>query len=210
MDLKFEIRENLIENLTVGIVITTQQGQILFANQAIRDMTGYKEEEIKTIDGWYEKAYPDPEDRKKAKKYFQYDMENNINDRTYKITTAAGDYKYFNFRYSSLKDGKMLFEIIDISDRIEKKQELENQKIIFENLFTNSLEGIILLNQDFKILDINKRFEKIFKISKEDFIDENVFEAVSIYKNHKELKKEMKEILEQENWEDQVKFEVND
>ncbi|MFN2341641.1 MAG: diguanylate cyclase [Halanaerobium sp.] len=87
--------------------------------------------------------------------------------------------------------------------------ELENQKIIFENLFTNSLEGIVLLDQDLKIIDLNKKFEKIFEISKNDFINKSVFEAVNIFKNHKDIKREMTKILEKEYWEDEVKFEIN-
>ena len=136
-------------------------------------MTGYTEAEIKTMEDWYKKAYPDLKSRKKAKKYFEYDIENDIQDRTYKITTAAGDYKYFNFRYSQLDDGKMLFEIIDISHRIKQKQELKNQKIIFENLFTNSLEGIVLLDKNLNIIDANEKFRKIFELDEEKIIDKN-------------------------------------
>jgi PAS domain S-box-containing protein len=166
MNPNLEIKKNLINNLSIGIVVTNQQGDILFTNKAIKEMTGYTEAEIKNLNDWYKKAYPNPKYREKAKKFFQYDLENNIKDRTYKITTAAGNYKYFNFRYSELEAGNTLFEIIDISYRIEQKHELENQKIIFENLFTNSLEGIALLDQDYKILNINKKFEEIFNLSK--------------------------------------------
>ncbi|RCW50733.1 MULTISPECIES: diguanylate cyclase domain-containing protein [unclassified Halanaerobium] len=120
--------ESLIDRLSIGIVIADKQGQLLFTNQTIKEMTGYTEDDIKTMEDWYKKAYPDQEYRKKAKKYFQYDIENNIQDRTYKITTAAGDYKYFNFRYSQLDDEKIIFEIIDISHRLQQKHELENKE----------------------------------------------------------------------------------
>ncbi|TDO91259.1 diguanylate cyclase with PAS/PAC sensor [Halanaerobium saccharolyticum] len=123
-----QLMETLIDKLSTWVVIVDQQGQLLFTNQTIREMTGYTEAEIKTMEDWYKKAYPDPESREKVKKHFQYDIENNIKDRTYKITTAAGDYKYFNFRYSNLDDGKILFEIIDISHRIKQKQELKELK----------------------------------------------------------------------------------
>ncbi|SDC09911.1 PAS domain S-box protein [Halanaerobium congolense] len=121
-----QLMKSLINKLSIGVVIADQQGQLLFTNQTIKEMTGYTEAEIKTMEDWYKKAYPDLKSRKKAKKYFEYDIENDIQDRTYKITTAAGDYKYFNFRYSQLDDGKILFEIIDISHRIKQKQELKN------------------------------------------------------------------------------------
>jgi diguanylate cyclase (GGDEF)-like protein/PAS domain S-box-containing protein len=209
MNPNLEIKKNLINNLSIGIVVTNQQGDILFTNKAIKEMTGYTEAEIKNLNDWYKKAYPNPKYREKAKKFFQYDLENNIKDRTYKITTAAGNYKYFNFRYSELEAGNTLFEIIDISYRIEQKHELENQKIIFENLFTNSLEGIALLDQDYKILNINKKFEEIFNLSKNNIKDRDIFDAVTLFEKHENIKKEMKKIRDKDNWEDQVRFKVD-
>jgi diguanylate cyclase (GGDEF)-like protein/PAS domain S-box-containing protein len=204
-----ELMENLINKLSIGVVIADQQGQLLFTNQTIKEMTGYTEAEIKTMEDWYKKAYPDQEYREKVKKYFEYDIENDIQDRTYKITTAAGKYKYFNFRYSQLDDGKMLFEIIDISHRIKQKQELKNQKIIFENLFTNSLEGIVLLDSEFRILDANNKFEEIFEISKSDIKDEFALDAVNLYEERENIVKEINTILEKEDWENEVRFKVN-
>jgi len=147
MDSIIKFEKDIINSLSIGIIVASQQGKIIFINKAIREMTGYKRTEIKTMDDWYKKACPDPEYRKKVKDYFQYDSADNTTDRTYKIITAAGDHKYFNFRYSKLENEKMLFEIIDISHRIAQKRKLENQKLIFENLFTNSLEGIVLLDK---------------------------------------------------------------
>ncbi|TDX38300.1 PAS domain S-box-containing protein/diguanylate cyclase (GGDEF)-like protein [Halanaerobium congolense] len=204
-----QLMKSLINKLSIGVVIADQQGQLLFTNQTIKEMTGYTEAEIRTMEDWYKKAYPDPESRKKAKKFFQYDIENDIQDRTYKITTAAGKYKYFNFRYSQLDDGKMLFEIIDISHRIKQKQELKNQKIIFENLFTNSLEGIVLLDSEFRILDANNKFEEIFEISKSDIKEEFALDAVSLYEEPENIEREINAILEKEDWENEVRFKVN-
>jgi diguanylate cyclase (GGDEF)-like protein/PAS domain S-box-containing protein len=201
--------KSLIDKLSIGVVIADQQGQLLFTNQTIREMTGYTEVEIRTMEDWYKKAYPDPESRKKAKNFFQYDIENDIQDRTYKITTAAGEYKYFNFRYSQLDDGKVLFEIIDISHRIKQKQELKNQKIIFENLFTNSLEGIALMDSEFRILDANNKFEEIFEILKNDIKDEFALDAVSLYEEPENIEREINAILEKEDWENDVRFKVN-
>ncbi|MFP4020062.1 MAG: diguanylate cyclase domain-containing protein [Halanaerobium sp.] len=207
MEPDFRIENNLINNLSIGIVITNQSGELLFTNQTIREMTGYTEEEIKTIDDWYSRAYPDPESRKEVKKYFKYDMENNINNRTYKIKTAAGDYKYFNFRYSKLEEDKMLFEIIDISYKIEQKQTLENQKIIFEKLFTNSLEAIALLDQELKILNVNKKFEETFATSEQTILNKKIFDVLNLYKNNN---REMRELLEKDNWKDELRFKIND
>lgn len=209
MDSDLKTKKNLIDNLTIGIAVTNQQGQILFVNQAIKKMTGYTEAEIKNMEDWFKKAYPNRKDRNKAKEFFQYDIENNISDRTYKIKTAAGDYKYLNFRQSRLEAGQNLFEIIDISNKIKEKQELETKKIIFKNLFTNSLEAIAFLDKNLNILNINKRFEEIFNISKQNIMNKSVLDVLNFSENYKNSNQEMKKILKNEYWEDQLKFKVD-
>jgi len=156
-----QLMEDLINKLSIGVVIVDQQGQLLFANQTIREMTGYTEDEIKTMEDWYKKAYPDQKSREKAKKYFQYDIENDIKDRTYKITTAAGNYKYFNFRYSKLDGGEMLFEIIDISHRIKQKQELKEVKERLELAVSGANIGIWDWNAGNDIVHFNNNWAQM-------------------------------------------------
>lgn len=209
MDTNIGFEKSLINNLSIGIAVTNQQGNILFTNKAIRKLTGYTKKEVRTLNEWFEKAYPDPAIREKAVKSFEYDLEHEISDRTYKITTARGNYKYFNFRYSKLSADKMLYEIIDITDRIKQQQKLENQKVIFENLFTNSLEAILLLDENLKVLDVNKKFEKIFELSKKDVLNKYALDAVNLAEDIKNIKKEMSMVLDGKEWENEVRFKVN-
>lgn len=204
-----QLMKSLINKLSIGVVIADQQGQLLFTNQTIKEMIGYTESEIKTMEDWYKKAYPDQKYREEAKKYFEYDIENDIQDRTYKITTAAGNYKYFNFRYSQLDDGKILFEIIDISHRIKQKQELKNQKIIFENLFTNSLEGIVLLDKNSNIIDANEKFRKIFELDEEKIIDKNINKVAIPKMKSEDLGEAKKLLLHNQECEKEIAYTVN-
>ena len=201
--------DNLIDHLSVGLVLTDQAGNIIFTNEVIRKMTGYTEDEIKTVADWYKKAYPNKQEREKAKNNFQHDLENNITDRTYKVMTADGTYKYFNFRYSELEAGKTLFEIIDITGKMESKQKLKSKKLIFENLFTNSLEGIVLLDHNLKIIEINKKFEEIFEVTEEQVVSKYVFDVVSINADSKDIEKVKKEVLNYQGWKNELSFKVN-
>jgi diguanylate cyclase (GGDEF)-like protein/PAS domain S-box-containing protein len=210
MNSNAEIINDLINKLSIGLVLTDKKGKIIFTNDKIKKMTGYNEAEIKTIDDWYKAAYPDPEYREKAKKHYEYDIENNIHDRTYKITTAAGEYKYFNFRYSQLETDKMLFEIIDISQRIEQKQELKKQKILFENLFTNSLEGIVLIDHDLKIIDANNKFREIFEVSEEKIINKNINQVAVSQVNQSVIKRAEQIFMQKQEWEEEISYLVNE
>lgn len=204
-----ELIKDLVAKLSIGIVLTDQQGNLIFANEVIKEMSGYSEKEIKTVDDWYKKAYPDQKYRAKIKKLFQYDIEHNINNRTHKIKTAAGEFKFFNFRYSKLLDGKMLYEIIDITEKVEQKKKIRNQKIIFENLFYNSLQAIVLIDDNFKIINVNKQFEKTFKLDKTDILNKYIFNKVFINENYLDIHKEKQKIIENDNWENEVSFIVD-
>lgn len=209
METEHQIQKNLINKFSIGIAVIDKEGRIIFVNQKIREITGYTAREVKNMNDWFENAFPDPEYRKKAKKYYQYDLEHNITDRTYKITTAAGKHKYLNFRHSKLEAGKLLFEIIDISEKIKEKRELRDRKIFFENLFINSLEAIAILDKDLKIIDVNNKFKQMFEVSKQEVLNKFALEAVKIIEDPEDIVEEMKLVLEGKEWENQVRFLVN-
>lgn len=209
MNLKSDLREDLIDKLSIGIVLADQEGEFLFINNVIQEITGYTEKEIKNLTDWYEKAYPDQGKREKVKKLFQSDIENDIRDRTHKITTAAGEHKYLNFRYSELADGKMLFEIIDISNKIKQKQQQKNQKLIFENLFTNSLVGIVLLDKELNILEANNKFKKIFEVTENNIINKKI-EQIAVPKSSIDDMDQAKEFFFQDlEWKREIPYLVN-
>jgi diguanylate cyclase (GGDEF)-like protein/PAS domain S-box-containing protein len=210
MNLKSELREDLIDKLSIGIILVNQKGEFVFANNVIQKMTGYTEKEVNSLTTWYEKVFPNPEKRKKVKKIFKSDIKNDIPDRTHKITTAAGEHKYLNFRYSELEAGMILFEIIDISHKIKQKQQLKKQKIIFENLFTNSLAGIVLLDRDLNILEANKKFKEIFEVAEERLINKNINQIAVPVSSSDRIKQKKKFFLQGRKLKEYAAYRVND
>ncbi len=51
---------------------------------------------------------------------------------------------------------------------------LEVQKILFEKLFNESLEGILLMDENYNVLDVNSKFEEIFKFNKDNIKGRNI------------------------------------
>jgi diguanylate cyclase (GGDEF)-like protein/PAS domain S-box-containing protein len=52
--------------------------------------------------------------------------------------------------------------------------ELVDQKRLFENLFDESLEGILLMDQDYNVLKVNSKFEEVFGYSEAELLDNNL------------------------------------
>ena len=53
----------------------------------------------------------------------------------------------------------------DITTRKRAEKELELQKVHFQQLFENSPEGIVILDNEERVLDVNRGFEQLFQFS---------------------------------------------
>lgn len=78
-----------------------------------------------------------------------------------------------------IEDGKITGGMVlaeDITGRKRMEEELILQKAYFQQLFDNSPEGIIMLDNNDRIISVNKGFEKLFQYSVEEargrYIDE--------------------------------------
>ncbi|MGP3779190.1 HD domain-containing phosphohydrolase [Halanaerobium saccharolyticum] len=76
------------------------------------------------------------------------------------------------------KDKKLLQEFKNIVEEdlelLINQVELVDQKRLFENLFDESLEGILLMDQDYNVLKVNSKFEEVFGYSEAELLDNNL------------------------------------
>jgi PAS domain S-box-containing protein len=66
----------------------------------------------------------------------------------------------------------------DITDRKKAEEELEIQKVYFEQLFERSPDAIALLNINSKIRDINESFSKLFGFEKDEIVGKQINELI--------------------------------
>ncbi len=76
------------------------------------------------------------------------------------------------------KDKKLLQEFKRIIEEdlelLINQIELSDQKKLFENLFNKSLEGILLMDQDYNVLKANPKFEEVFGYSEDELLGNNI------------------------------------
>ncbi len=75
--------------------------------------------------------------------------------------------RHFDVFYTYLRNANdeaagILCNAKDITDEIRVKEELQNQKAYFSQLFDNSPEGIVILDKNDIIINVNKGFEDLF------------------------------------------------
>jgi len=109
--------------------------------------------------------------------------ENKFQTFEYKLDFKEGK-KYFEAHFVVLNtvgdsSKEVLATIRNITDRKKTEDILKKQKAYFEQLFKNSTEGIVLLDNDYYVLRANKEFEEIFGYKESDIKGKNVDDLIT-------------------------------
>jgi diguanylate cyclase (GGDEF)-like protein/PAS domain S-box-containing protein len=160
------------------VVLLDPEGKIVRFNKACERLTGYKEEEVKGQTVW--ELFLDENQIGEVKKVF-----NQLKNRDYPNKsegywlTKTGEKKEISWANNVILDDKGEIKYIvgtgiDISDRIEQEEKLKEQKAYFEQLFNNSPEAIVLLDNKHRVLKANKKFEVLFGFKESEIINRNI------------------------------------
>ncbi len=110
---------HLVENLPAGAVLV--QGESLYFNKAIAEMTGYNLDEIDTLGAWFDKLYD--KDSSLIRSYYEQDRDNNFTDpRTVSIVTKEGVKRWATFFAYKFETGEVWL-VQDVTER-KKMDEL--------------------------------------------------------------------------------------
>jgi PAS domain S-box-containing protein len=133
----------LYENLFLGVTVWSQDGKLILSNNGFTKLTGYSVEDIKTLEDWFPKAYPDPEYRDKVMTDWQESTLQQKAIREFDVTCKDGNVKSIEFRGSFLPDGRALVTMSDVTDRkLAEKIFRQSQEI---KLRSRKMESLGLL-----------------------------------------------------------------
>lgn len=126
---------------------------------------------------------------------FMYQINVSLKDREiktfeYKLEIAKKT-KFFDTRLVPVGEEDEIGQIIlssirNITQIKETEIELKQQKAYFEQLFYNSTEGIVLLDNNHHVLKVNKKFEKIFSYSEKEILGKDLDNYILPDMNFKE------------------------
>jgi PAS domain S-box-containing protein len=125
-----DLLDSLFENVMLGVTVWNQEGELLLSNRGFADVTGYSMEEIKTLEDWFPKAYPDPEYREKVLADWKISTGQESVIREFKVTCKNGEVKDIEFRGTFLPDGRALVTMSDITDRKESERMIQESQEI--------------------------------------------------------------------------------
>src|SRR3990170_957506 len=132
-----------IVNANVGIITYGPEGEVKVFNPKMEEMTGFKRTEIPTLVNWFEKLYPNEEERRKVRdKWFKrMSEEGEVKEGHAIITTKEGKRRNFLFNAVQLESGDSIAFAHDITER--KLADKSLNRIIEELATTNDKLNVV-------------------------------------------------------------------
>ena len=162
----------LIENITDMISLVDENGRIIYASPSVKNILGYEPEEYIGSNIF---NLIQPEDKPEVEIQFAKALEtpgNIVNDFHFRFRNKKGEWLWSEATAHNLLEepsiGAVVLSYRDITERKKAEEEILLQKSYFQQLFENSPEGIVILDNQDRIVDANKGFERMFQYTTEE------------------------------------------
>ena len=172
-----EKNRKTIVNANVGIIAYGPEGEVNVLNPKMEEMIGFNRTEIPTLAKWFEKLYPNEEERRKVKDNWFKRMsgEGEVKEGHAIITTKEGKRRNFLFNAVQLESGDSIAFAHDITERKKAEEALRGSEEKWRSLAENAPNIIIIVDRLGTIQFINRtvvdaRPEEIVGKSIYDFI----------------------------------------
>jgi len=163
--------ENLIlNNIVEGVTVWDQNGELVFANRAFFELTGYSPEDIRNLEDWFTRAYPDPDSRARIIADWKASSSLAEASRKFQITCGDGSAKAIEFKAVFMPQGWALVTLTDVQDRHQVHQALLQSEHKYYTLFNQSNDGIFLHDLQGNILEVNDLARDMFGYSQAELL----------------------------------------
>lgn len=192
---QLDLLNSLFDRLNLGITVWDAEGRLLMANKGFRELTGYTPEEIGNLDGWFPKAYPDPEYRRRVLADWNLSKKSSDAVREFKVACKDGTVKAVEFRGTFLPDGRALVTMADITEREHVREEnLKRQKFL-ESVLYHAPDAIVALDEEHRVISWNRGAVKMFGYSPEETMGVQLDDLVAIGEQHTEAGQKTRQVL---------------
>ncbi|WP_158247131.1 ABC transporter substrate binding protein [Geothermobacter hydrogeniphilus] len=127
----------LIEDSPNPIRVTRLGGNIDFVNRRFTEVFGYTRDDLPNMDAWFDKAYPDDDDRKRVRHFWNSQIEqsssfgNPVEMQEWKVRCKNGDIRDIEFNHSQLGElGVSIMFDVTRRNRAEQERRALEQKIL--------------------------------------------------------------------------------
>lgn len=173
-----------IKNAPVGIFVIDNKGNFKEVNKQACELTGYEKDEL------FKKTIFELSTRKEkvTNYFFKKFKKDKIIELEDQFIRNNGRMFYARVNGIVIDQNSLLVFAEDIDKKIKMRNRLKRQKAYFEQLFNESTEGIVLLNNKGIILKVNQHFLKMFEYRRDEAIGTNIDQLITPKKKKEEGK----------------------
>ncbi len=153
----------VVEHTPVPISYTLAGGEEVHFNRAFTETYGWTEEDVPTLEVWFEKAYPDADYRREVLALWSADIERarradgSIGPRLYKVAAKDGSVREVEIR-AVVFEGEFFGSFLDLTERNRAQRQLSESESSLRRLIENAPVGIVRMETDTGRLWVNKEF----------------------------------------------------
>ena len=153
----------LVENSPVGTVLTSSNGDYLYANPKFVEMFGYTLTDVPNGEAWLRKAFPNPSARNMVRNVWHEDLcssqPGEARPRVFEVTCKDNSRKIILFRTVTLDDGRQLITYEDISERQRSEEALRKSQEKYTKLYKASPAWLLVSTlAEGRFLEVNDAF----------------------------------------------------
>ncbi len=135
-----------LEHASCGAVVasTRADGAMLYANREFTRITGYRLEDLPTVQDWILRAYPDPEYRAFVMGNWERDVSEPERDVVYRVRCADGGDRHLLLRAALMSGERMVVTMLDFSQQESTIRALEESEERFRQLADTLPTGLVV------------------------------------------------------------------
>ena len=177
---------DLINNLLIGICVWDDDGKILEINKGFTEITGYDMSDIKNINDWFLRAYPDENYRNIVSVSWNESLTTDIAIKTFKVNCKDGVVKDLEFRATFTVNNKSIVSFTDITENIKKNNKTIKKADYLKRVIMTIPEIVLILDEDGYYSDIWSTGHKGLIRSDDELIGKNISEMLpkTVVKNY--------------------------
>lgn len=158
--------KSLTEAIPVGISFCNTQGDIIYINKAFTKIFGHTGKNLKTIQDWFNKAYPDKMSAQQAKNRWanhvqQVQHENMSTTHELVLLAKNGTKKIIEIK-TAYSNGNIYNIFIDLTEKRSIEAEAKETASKFKRIIENFPVPMASCNLNYNLLFTNKKFKEIF------------------------------------------------
>ncbi len=168
----------LMDLMPAGIRWVNRAGECEYVNQAFRDMFGYELSEIRLMDDWFIRAYPDPDNRKEIRDWYAEKIPALVRGTTppplqAAITCSDGSIKQVIVS-AHIAMGRFIAIYADITDHAKAMERQLDVEKMFRLTFEGARDAIFWVNVESGILvNCNQAAEVLFGAPRSEIIGQH-------------------------------------